>query len=206
MCQFCIRSTQGRCWFCHGWQFVMLSFVFSCHQPGESRWVRSHDSDRRCPRVSDRPGLPPRRPRMSGGLLEVFIYRRLGHALRLSQAMGWELRTAFRRASPGSLHQQRWGRCPRSSAPAALGLRWEPAVALGRQQQASAAGSCQKKQPHRLIPPISQPLIEYVQLNVLVCMPGTSLQEFYSIYKWRKVVFGWQLNPLKMPTVLFLFD
>lgn len=45
---------------------------FSCYQTGKSRWMRSHDSNGCCPRVSDCPGLPPGSPRMSGGLARLF--------------------------------------------------------------------------------------------------------------------------------------
>lgn len=73
-----------------------------------------------------------------------------------------------------------------------------------RQEMISLWASPEK--PHRLIPPTSQHQIEYVQLNVFVQVLGTSLHEFYSIYKWRELIFRRQPNPLEVSAALFLCD
>lgn len=188
----------------------MLSFGFSCYQTGESRRVRSHDSDRRCPCVSDRPGLPPCSPRVSGGLVWLFggvhlLTGRKCTAFKKREGLGPQnhIKDSFTGMDPAAAAGLGAGAAPWchwSSAPAALGLDWERLVALGSQQWPSAAfaaGSCQKK--HRLVPPTSQHLTEYVQLNVL----GTALHDFQSIYNWRKIIFRWQLNPFICPLHYF---
>lgn len=186
----------------------MLSFVSSWYKTGKSWGMCPYDSDRSCSCLPDSPGLPPCRPRMPGGF--VWLFRAVQHAsnrtcateerrcvrpseLRLGQlyqdgsnSRAWGSPGTWSPGTPGTPRAQ-WG--GKSPGMAVTGKRW------------FHSGHPPEK-PHRLIPPTSQHQIEYVQLNVFVQVLGTSLHEFYSIYKWRELIFRCQPNPLEVSTAI----
>lgn len=178
--------------------------------------MRSHDSNGCCPRVSDCPGLPPGSPWMSGGLARLFgavrlLSARKHAAFKKGVGLGpqnciWDSFTRINPTAGAGLGADPAPCCPRSSAPSSRwsGNDWWSWEGSSRQKLFSLRAAAKKK--HSLIPPASQHLTEYVQLNVLVDMLRTVLHKVYSIYKWRKIILRWQFIPLKSSTALLLFD